>query len=134
VRKNGKLYCWGLDNEGQVGDGEATVATAPRRIGTFEDWASVSAGDFHTCGIRHGGKLYCWGNDLYGQRGDGVNDTVKTAPLRIGTFEDWFNTSAGGNHSCAVRTNGKLYCWGYDNSAQVGDGNNPDPALAPRRI
>jgi alpha-tubulin suppressor-like RCC1 family protein len=135
VRKNGKLYCWGDDNKGQIGDEDEPIpASVPRRIGTFEDWASVSAGDAHTCGVRKNGKLYCWGDDYSGQIGDGdTNASPVTAPLRIGTFEDWGTVSAGHGHTCGARTNGKLYCWGDDSRGQIGD-NDDVGATAPRRI
>jgi len=137
VRSNGKLYCWGNDGAGQVGDGnDPTYAKAPRRIGTFEDWANVSAGALHSCGVRSNGKLYCWGSDGNDQIGDGANATVANAPRRIGSFEDWEIATTGRYHSCGIRHGGKLYCWGGDGSGQVGDGINfgPDPATAPRRI
>jgi alpha-tubulin suppressor-like RCC1 family protein len=136
VRKNGKLYCWGNDDAGQVGDGDADpgAVTAPLRIGTFEDWANVSAGGFHTCGVRKNGKLYCWGNDENGQVGDGEAGSPALAPRRIGTFEDWARATAGWEHACGIRHGGKLYCWGKDDDGQVGDGDDPNPATAPRRI
>jgi alpha-tubulin suppressor-like RCC1 family protein len=129
VRKNGKLYCWGGN------DGKGGLITTPQRVGAFEDWATVAEGNEHTCGVRKNGKLYCWGSDSDGQVGDGgSNDPAITEPRRIGTFEDWALASAGRNHSCGVRKNAKLYCWGSDSHGQVGDGENPDPAIAPRRI
>jgi alpha-tubulin suppressor-like RCC1 family protein len=137
VRANGKLYCWGFDNAGQVGDGNGTTTTGPptpRRIGSFEDWSDVSAGGAHTCGIRHDGKLYCWGGDGSGEVGNGSPSSPVDAPQRIGTFEDWSEVSAGGGHTCGVRRNGKLYCWGYDNKGQVGDGDAAFAAITPRRI
>jgi alpha-tubulin suppressor-like RCC1 family protein len=136
VRKNGKLYCWGLDSSGQVGDGDSTSdnVTAPRRIGTFEDWAGVDAGTNHNCGVRKNGKLYCWGNDGSGQVGDGDEAGNVTSPRRIGTFEDWANDAGGASHTCAVRANGKLYCWGADLFGQLGDGPGDGTTDAPRRV
>jgi alpha-tubulin suppressor-like RCC1 family protein len=136
VRNNGKLYCWGRDNEGQIGDGDATGAIAPRRIGSFEDWDTVVAGDTHTCGIRHGGKLYCWGRDDNGQVGDGGElEASILAPRRVGDFEDWATVSTGSSHTCGVRRNGKLYCWGYDFDGQIGNGAaGPLRVDAPKRI
>jgi alpha-tubulin suppressor-like RCC1 family protein len=139
VRRNGKLYCWGSDLFGQVGDGgdySETILT-PRRIGAFLDWGTVSAGPGHTCAVRRNGKLYCWGADFYGEIGDGAElpNTIRvSSPARVGTFEDWATASVGETHSCGVRKNAKLYCWGGDDNGQVGDGNNPDPATTPRRI
>jgi alpha-tubulin suppressor-like RCC1 family protein len=137
VRENGKLYCWGLDEDGQVGDGVVNDfrVLAPRRIGTFEDWATVGAGDNHTCGVRRNGKLYCWGSNTQGKIGVGSDDFDPVlAPVRVGTFEDWASVSGGGGHTCGVRRNGKLYCWGYDGTGQLGDGDGSAPHNAPVRI
>jgi alpha-tubulin suppressor-like RCC1 family protein len=135
VRRNGKLYCWGSDNHGQIGDGDAPgTATSPRRIGIFEDWANAAAGNAHTCGVRSTGKLYCWGSDSSGQVGNGSTTGDVISPQRIGTFEDWANASAAFAHTCGVRTNGKLYCWGNDSNGQVGDGDPLATVTAPQRI
>jgi alpha-tubulin suppressor-like RCC1 family protein len=135
IRHGGKLYCWGSDADGQIGDGGSNSdANAPRRIGDLADWNSVSAGDDHTCGIRKGGKLYCWGNDAYHQLGDGNDGTAATKPRRIGVHEDWANVSAGRYHTCGVRKIGKLYCWGNDGAGEIGDGDTPGYATTPRRI
>jgi alpha-tubulin suppressor-like RCC1 family protein len=135
IRKNGKLYCWGDDYYGQVGDGDANGADAPRRIGVHEDWANVSAGYRHSCGVRKIGKIYCWGNDSEGQIGNGSQTGNVISPQRIDTREDWASASAGGLHSCGVRKNGKLYCWGQDDQGQVGDGDQPTHSTTtPQRI
>ena len=54
MRSNGSVACWGADYSGQ--------ATPPG--GSFN---SVSAGGFHTCGVRNNGSVACWGSDEYGQ-------------------------------------------------------------------
>jgi alpha-tubulin suppressor-like RCC1 family protein len=135
IRHGGKLYCWGSDSQGEVGDGPADLAVSPRRIGTFEDWANVSTGLAHTCGVRTNGKLYCWGANWNGQLGNGSTNP-SDVPLRIGTSEDWANVSTGQGHTCGVRTTGELYCWGSDNHGQVGDGGGFDPnsITSPKRI
>jgi alpha-tubulin suppressor-like RCC1 family protein len=39
----------------------------------------------------------------------------------VGGFTDWCQASAGQQHSVAVRTNGTLWAWGYNDSGQLGD-------------
>ena len=64
-------------------------------------FASVSAGAFHSCGVRSDGAVDCWGRDLEGQ----------SSPPS-GAF---VSVSAGLNHSCGVRSGGAVDCWGrYD--------------------
>jgi alpha-tubulin suppressor-like RCC1 family protein len=138
IRHGGKLYCWGDNAFGQVGIGEPEPGhpiPVPNRVGSFEDWATSSTGDSHNCGVRKNGKLYCWGYDGEGQVGDGFSDSFAYFPRRIGDFEDWAKISAGGSHSCGVRSNGKLYCWGDDTFGQIGDGGvSSDPHKSPTRI
>lgn len=135
IRTSGKLYCWGSDSSGQLGDGNtSSTADAPKRIGTLDDWSKVDSGYAHSCGIRKNGKLYCWGSNADGQIGDHGASSTADAPKRVGTGADWNSVSTGREHTCGIRQNGKLYCWGGDDKRQVGDGANPDPALYPRRI
>ena len=41
----------------------ATLGMSAAHAASFEDWANVSAGGGHTCGVRSNGKLYCWVSD-----------------------------------------------------------------------
>jgi len=87
LRVEGTIDCWGINHQGQ--------ATPPD--GTF---TAVSAGGGHSCGLRTTGVTTCWGSD---------DDGEATAP--DGTF---IEVSAGGFHSCGLRTDGTLECWGAD--------------------
>ncbi|MCL2599979.1 MAG: RCC1 domain-containing protein, partial [Treponema sp.] len=61
VRRDGTLWAWGHNGQGQLGDGTTTNQNSPVRIGTHSDWRSVAAGETHTVGIREGGTLWIWG-------------------------------------------------------------------------
>ena len=67
---------------------------------------SVSAGRWHSCGLRDDGTVTCWGHNDFGQTAD---------PL--GTFAA---VSAGGEHSCGLRTDGTVTCWGDNRNRQTG--------------
>ena len=83
--------------------------------GTSEvQFASVSAGYFHTCGVRRDGSVECWGSDLSGQA---------TPPS--GEFA---SVSGGGGHTCGVRRDGSAECWGDDEDF---DGNEIGQATPP---
>lgn len=66
----------------------------------------VSAGRFHTCGIKMDGTAVCWGFNGYGQ----------SSPPPGGTFKQ---VSAGGAHTCGIRTDDSLVCWGSDYHGQA---------------
>lgn len=125
IRISGRLYCWGMDFFGVLGDGGAnTDQPAPVEVsGGATDWLSVSAGYGHTCGIRSSGRLYCWGYDAFGQLGDGGANLSQTTPVEVfGGNTSWTSVTSGENHTCARRSTGRLFCWGYDVAGQVGDG------------
>ena len=130
------LYCWGYNNSGQIGDGTSGAGTnrySPKKIGTSGVWATVSAGEFHTCAITTGKSLYCWGENEWGQIGDGT-DTERPSPKRVGSRGAWAQATAGDFHTCAITTGKSLYCWGYNALGQVGDGTTVYPRLLPRKV
>src|SRR5690349_21147033 len=80
---------------------------------TDSDWKSISVGGSHACGIDTSGALYCWGSDDHGQLGNSATFNSKTTPNRVGSSSGWTVVSAGGSHTCGIRS-GRLYCWGSD--------------------
>jgi len=88
-------------------------------------WASVSTHCCFTVGIRVDGTLWAWGGNGHGQLGDGTR-TSRTTPVRIGAAANWAYVSAGGgpgsDHTVAIRTDGSLWAWGWNDRGQLGDG------------
>ncbi len=89
---NGQLACWGYNN-----DGEASPLP-----GSF---TQVSAGGYHTCGLKVDGTVGCWGFNSYGQA---------TAPG--GTFTQ---VSAGFYHTCGLKSDSSVTCWGINDHGQA---------------
>jgi hypothetical protein len=56
----GRLYCWGFNQYGQVGDATTTNRTTPVLIQSDHSFGQVSAGVHHTCALTSAGQLYCW--------------------------------------------------------------------------
>lgn len=110
-RATGRLYCWGLGR------------TSPTEVvGGLTTWGAPSVGQVHVCARRTTGRLYCWGNDRRGQLGNGAGGN-RAVPVEVaGALTTWTSVSAGGEHICGRRTDGRLYCWGDDSESQLGNG------------
>lgn len=126
-RANKRVYCWGRDNNGQVGNGPAGSSNVerPTVVGTNADWTMVSTGGYHTCGRRSNGRVYCWGDDQDGAVGDGggAPGTDRSSPTQVaGAHADWTSVTSGITHSCGRRSSGRLYCWGSDIRQGLGNG------------
>lgn len=128
IRAPGRLYCWGDNVTGVLGNGTLDDASVPRLVaGGFTDWTSVSAGNNSTCGRRANGRLYCWGRDATGQLGNGPVQGDRTTPgLVAGGFTNWTSVSTGTQFACGRRAPGRLYCWGYNGLGQLGIGSQTD--------
>lgn len=135
-QSTGRLYCWGSDGSGRLGDGGGDQArTRPSRVaGGITNWTSVSAGAEHTCARRSTGRLYCWGQDAVGSLGDGAGGTDRATPSEVDGTRNWSSAfSAGRWVTCARRTTGRLYCWGFGADDQLGNG-SPDDRFVPTEV
>ena len=73
LRKNdGKLYAWGGNTSGQLGDGSNTQKVLPVLINNDSDWVTIDSKATHTVALKSDGSLYAWGSNLNGKLGDGT--------------------------------------------------------------
>jgi alpha-tubulin suppressor-like RCC1 family protein len=121
ITDNGKLWAWGRNDYGQLGDGTVISRLKPTQISAITNWVSVSAGASHSLATTSDGKLRAWGLNAIGQLGDGT--TINhIAPTQIGSATNWVSVSAGSAHTLGVTTDGKFWVWGYNFYGQLGDG------------
>ncbi|WP_435827383.1 RCC1-like domain-containing protein [Actinoplanes philippinensis] len=118
------MSCWGGNYYGELGDGTRSDASEPIPVNTDLTWKKIAAGGDHTCALTTAGGLWCWGFDNGGQLGAGTTGdaTYSLTALRVGAGTPWSSVGAGENHSCALRTDNTLWCWGDDSDGALGDG------------
>jgi alpha-tubulin suppressor-like RCC1 family protein len=123
ARKNdGRIFCFGWNGAGQLGDGSLDDRTAPTATAPSLRFLSVSAGARHTCGLDVNRRLWCWGDNTDGQIGVGTTNGPVLQPTAIGAAGTWSAASLGISHSCALRVDGELFCWGANDRGALGDG------------
>ncbi len=142
VTASGQAYCWGPDESGQLGDGSPTYATEvsqvqPVPVAGRLAFSSVRAGQNHTCAVATSGDAYCWGANNDAQLGrDTATYTCRQSALGLGRCSNWpilvtgglqfTQVSAGWEQSCGVTTSGAAYCWGLNDSGQLGNDSTTD--------
>lgn len=133
----GRAYCWGHRTLGRIGDGGAVMGnqTTPKEVsGGITNWQAISVNFGHACGRTLTGKLYCWGENTDGQVGDGTT-AQKIVPTEVqGAFSDWSDHTSFGAHTCGIRSGGLMYCWGYNNRGQIGDGTTGTSRSSPTLV
>jgi alpha-tubulin suppressor-like RCC1 family protein len=120
VTSAGAAYCWGLNINGQLGNGTASQrVTTPNAVGGV--FTVVTAGYYHTCGLTTAGAAFCWGSNSNGQLGDGTTNQ-RPSPVLVQGGLVFTAVSAGSSHTCGLTNAGAVYCWGLNGSGQLGDG------------
>jgi alpha-tubulin suppressor-like RCC1 family protein len=137
TRSDATLWCWGYNGQGELGIGSTTNQDLPQQV-TDPDgagWASVTTEFNHTCATRSDTTLWCWGDSDDGQLGIGnvPNPNYPTPQqVTVPASTGWTSATAGGFHTCATRTHA-LWCWGRNDSGQLGIGSTTGQDL-PRRV
>jgi len=133
----GAPRCWGINDFMELGDGTTLRRDRPSDpvmgAGTA---VSVAAGNFHSCALKASGGVTCWGLNVYGQLGNGtIGGFAGEAPSTVTTIDDGLAVAVGADHTCAVRSGGSLYCWGANDSGEIGNGNTSGAGVpAPTRV
>ncbi len=127
VKENGKVFCWGSNFRGQIGDGTMDNALKPTEAAPLlaGDIKTVAIGVLFICAVaRSDGTVWCWGDNRYGQFGSGNSSTdpVLKPVLSARGLNGVAQLALGNDFGCALKGDGTLWCWGANGSGQLGTG------------
>jgi alpha-tubulin suppressor-like RCC1 family protein len=142
--RDGTAYCWGSNIYGQLGNGAGQGNAAPADVFILPEApdpfidpvfearpvavaltgvTDIDAGLLHTCAVS-GGQVHCWGGNFHGQLGndaDAVMDPMPV-PTAVAGLTDIVDVTCGDMHTCALKSDGQVFCWGANASGQLGNG------------
>lgn len=136
LKKDHTVWCAGNSASGQLGNGmgssvfDTSAVQVVDATGPITDATAIGGGYNHTCAVRANGAVSCWGRDYDGQLGNNATSdsniavqvlkamgSAGTAPLT------GIDSLAGGSAlTCGHDTTGIVWCWGFNNAGQLGDG------------
>jgi alpha-tubulin suppressor-like RCC1 family protein len=123
INRSGRVFCWGTNFRGELGDGTKTQRTSPTAVSSTLTFTQLSTGRSHSCAVTDGGLAYCWGDGDRGQLGDGTR-TLRTRPVKVLGDLRFRHVRAGWEHTCGVTTTDEAFCWGRNQYGQLGTGND----------
>ena len=144
VHRDGRVFGWGENNEGQVGDGTRTkrrlpvTVTGPGGTGLLRDIVAISGGYEFAVALRADGTVWAWGDNTEGQLGAG-DMASSSVPVQVkgaagtGYLTGVVEVAAGESFSMGRRADGSVWTWGHNGNGQLGDGTRIG-SLVPVRV
>ena len=122
-----RMYCWGVNHRGQLGDGTQVSSAEPVAVEGDIRWEEVFLGRDRTCGLTRLRKLWCWGSNAYNVV-DPVNGGTgeRLTPQPLNFDEDVISVSVGDSHLCTLNAQSQLRCWGSNVFGQLGPDGSED--------
>ncbi|MDF1795138.1 MAG: hypothetical protein P1U63_01240 [Coxiellaceae bacterium] len=119
---SGSVKCFGHNHHGQLGNGTTTDSKIPETpTGLSNNIIDISSGRHSTCTLSKTGTVKCWGENAHGQLGDGTTIERHVPTAVIGLGSNVKSLHAGGEHTCALLTDGRITCWGENRDGQLGN-------------
>ena len=137
--ENGRAYCWGENDYGQLGDGRTADSSVPVAVDTRgvlagQQITQISAGGgggLDTCALTSAGAAFCWGSNYDGGLGAGRTGGSSSVPVAVDTAgalagRKLVQVSDG---ACVLDSAGAAFCWGDNDFGEIGDGSTVSSAV-----
>lgn len=136
LKADGTVWAWGNNASGQLGDGTTTSRSVPAQVNGLTGATSIAATveASHSAALKADGTVWAWGSNNRGQLGDGTT-TNRTRPVQVTGLTGVTSIVASGeegaqfgglSHTLALKGDGTVWAWGYNNYGQLGDGTTTD--------
>ncbi|HEY1553290.1 MAG TPA: hypothetical protein VGF94_00580 [Kofleriaceae bacterium] len=121
------MYCWGDNYYGAYGDGTTMASRVPLQT-AVTSWSSIAAAFYATCALRSDQTLWCAGLNNNGELGNGTSAATGNVsePFATQVPGSWQQLAMTYLHACAIQTDGRVRCWGYNGEGQLGNGTTTD--------
>ncbi|VAW97255.1 BNR repeat domain protein [hydrothermal vent metagenome] len=124
LKNDNSLWCWGKNFWGQLGVGNEFPASTLKKVTSEIGWTDVDSYFKTTCALKTDGSMWCWSQNHKGQLGTGSILFENIPTITNNNISDWNKIAIGQYHSCGLKNNNSLWCWGSATFGQLG------PAMA----
>jgi len=120
LRNDGRVFSWGDNQYGQLGDGTLTGKSTPGIVAGIHKFDYIAAGWYHILGLKRNSSLWSWGRGTTGQLGTGTAPVTASSPVSVLGDHEFIKVDAGECHSIGLKADGTVWSWGCDDAGQLG--------------
>lgn len=122
VTTDGKVWSWGWNGWGQLGDGTKENRLSPTEVAGLDGVIQVVGGATHSLALRDDGTVWAWGNNGSGRLGLGQAVSESLIPVQVPGLSNVVELGAGCCHSIALQSDGTVWAWGLNSRGWLGTG------------
>jgi alpha-tubulin suppressor-like RCC1 family protein len=143
LKDDGTVWAWGSNRVNELGDETIDNSAQPVQVGNLSEVEAIAAGSSHNLALKSDGTVWAWGNNtngresplfgsISGQLGDNELPRSST-PVQVGGLPDGIEAVAAGlAYSLALKDDGTVWAWGFNDVGQLGDGTSTDTSTPVR--
>ncbi|MFT4626793.1 MAG: alpha-tubulin suppressor-like RCC1 family protein [Myxococcota bacterium] len=121
--RRGKVFCWGANGSGELGVPGEEARSRPVEVPGLSGVVALTAARSHAGALHADGTVSCWGDGGFGRVSAVPTDVERQGPTRVVGVSDVVQLALAENHSCVLRRDGSVWCWGRNRLGELGDGN-----------
>jgi alpha-tubulin suppressor-like RCC1 family protein len=129
LKSDGTVWAWGWNAWGQLGTGTNNPTLVPVQVVGLTNPASISAGYMISIALMSNGTVRVWGTGGYGELGQGNFGDHSYTPIPVMGLSNVVSVSADFQEPEALRADGTIWMWGWNNLGQLGDGTTNNRSL-----
>ncbi len=132
----GEVRCWGYGNYGTLGNDDVSDVAVPVAAIGLSGMLGLAGGRNHICGVTSGRTAQCWGNNISGQLGNAqtFHSGSNPLPLPVDNLTDVVSMVGGQDHTCALKTDGTVACFGDNTYGELGIGSVGGAFVEPQPV
>jgi alpha-tubulin suppressor-like RCC1 family protein len=120
---------WGANGYGQLGTGNFTGSNVPVSMTTVSTIVTVASHQQHSMALKSDGTVWAWGYNNVGQLGNGTISSSYTPPVQVLNLTGVIAIGVGNQHSVALKSDGTVWAWGYNNNGELGNGTRTNSSI-----
>jgi alpha-tubulin suppressor-like RCC1 family protein len=140
VTEDGSVWCWGNNNQAQLGVARDNPGFPVRVQGFDGPVAEVECngvrgqGSGYSCARLRSGSVWCWGSNEYGELGNGMLSAPIATPAPVLNLEDVVQVALADHGVCALKDTGSVVCWGNQSLGPLGTLPNARHLTTPEQV